>query len=259
MKFYQINTFTNKMFKGNPAVVYPLKEWLSDELMQNIAMEHNLSETAFFIKEDKRFHIRWFTPTTEVEMCGHATLATAYVMFEEFGFGGKTIVFNSKSGLLNVSKEKGLYVLDFPIQKLEKCDTPKEILEAFEVEPLACYKAMDYLVIFENEKEVEEAKPNLEQLKKLDASTRGVIVSAKSEEYDFVNRFFAPNVGVDEDPVTGSAFTQLVPYWSEVLGKDTFHAKQVSKRGGEVSCELRGDRVLISGSAVCCLVGKISL
>lgn len=259
LKFYQVDAFTTERFKGNPAVVYPLESWLDDELMQNIAMEHNLSETAFFVKEDDVFHIRWFMPTVEVDMCGHATLATAYVLFEELDFQGDSIVFSSKSGLLRVRREDRLYMMDFPTQKLEKCETPKEITKAFGVETLACYKGMDYLVILENETDVKEANPNLEQLKKLDASIRGVTISAKSEKYDFVSRFFAPNVGVNEDPVTGSAFTQLIPYWSESLGKDRLCAKQLSKRGGEVFCELKEDRVSISGSAVLCLVGEMIL
>jgi len=256
---YQIDAFSQKVFKGNPASICPLKEWLEDEIMQKIANENNLSETAFFVKENDKFHIRWFTPTVEVDLCGHATLASAYVIFEYLNYQENEIIFNSKSGILKVRKINDKYQMDFPVQKLEKCKIPNEIIEALGRIPKDCYKAMDYLVVFEDEKDVIEANPNFEILKKLDSKIRGIIITSKSKRYDFVNRFFAPNAGINEDPVTGSAFTQLIPYWSKVFKKDELIAKQVSLRGGEVFCKLKDERVEISGYAVKYFYGQIEL
>jgi len=257
LKIYQIDAFATKIFEGNPAMVCPLESWLSDELMQNIAQENNLSETAFFVKENNVYALRWFTPTSEVNMCGHATLASAYVLFECMDYEEKKITFSTKSGLLKVRREKNRYLMDFPIQVIEPCDISEQIEEAFGVKPLATFASMDYIVVFENEEDVVNAKPNLALLKALDL--RGVCITAKSIEYDFVTRFFAPRIGVDEDPVTGSAFTQLVSYWADVLGKDKMIAKQVSKRGGKVHCRLKGDRVEIGGRAKKYLEGSIDI
>ncbi|WP_345994006.1 PhzF family phenazine biosynthesis protein [Sulfurimonas sp. HSL-1716] len=257
LKFYQIDAFAKEVFKGNPAAVCPLDEWLSDTLMQKIALENNLSDTAFFVKEGEKFHIRWFTPTSEVDMCGHATLASAFVLFEILKYEHETIVFSSKSGDLRIKREGQLFVMDFPAQKILTCNLPDAVREAFEAKPKECYKAMDYLLIFENEKEVLNAKPNFEKLKNIDA--RGVIITSKSEEYDFICRFFAPKYGIDEDPVTGSAFTQLVPYWSNVLAKNGLKAKQTSQRGGEVFCRIEGQRVEIAGYGVKYLEGVIDV
>lgn len=257
LKIYQIDAFAKTVFEGNPAAVVPLDAWLDDMLMQKIAMENNLSETAYFVKEGAHYRIRWFTPLAEVDMCGHATLSSAFVLFEELGFSGDEVVFESKSGLLRVRKEGARYVMDFPAQELMACDVPQSLQEAFTQKIVACYKAMDYLVVFENEEDVLHAMPNMQKLRELDA--RGVIITAKSAKYDFVCRFFAPKLGIDEDPVTGAAFTQLVPYWSEVLGKKSFHAKQVSTRGGEVWCASLGERVQIAGYGVKYLEGVIQL
>ncbi|QFR49054.1 PhzF family phenazine biosynthesis protein [Sulfurimonas lithotrophica] len=257
LDMYQIDAFASKVFEGNPAAVIPLKEWLDDALMQKIAQENNLSETVFFVKEDEYYHIRWFTPNTEVDMCGHATLASAYVLFELLSFKDDVIAFNSKSGILKVKKEDKKYVMDFPAQTIDKCEIPKVIINAFDKTPIECYKSMDYLVVFENEQDILDAKVNLQLLKELDL--RGVIITSKSSNYDFVCRFFAPSHGIDEDPVTGSAYTQLVPYWSDKLNKNTFASKQVSQRGGEVFCKLDADKVEISGEAVKYLEGKISI
>jgi PhzF family phenazine biosynthesis protein len=257
LKIYQIDAFAKEVFEGNSAAVVPLDAWLDDELMQKIALENNLSETAFFVKEDEKFHIRWFTPKSEVDMCGHATLASAFVLFECLKYAGETIVFDSRSGDLHVRKEEGIFVMDFPVQEILTCKLPDAIHEAFEVEPKESYKSMDYLLVFENEEDVFNAKPNFEKLKNIDA--RGVIITAKSDEYNFVCRFFAPKVGVDEDPVTGSAFTQLVPYWSKVLNKGELRAKQVSQRGGEVFCRLNAKRVEIAGYGVKYLEGVIEV
>ena len=256
-KIYQIDAFATKLFEGNPAMICPLESWLSDELMQQIAEENNLSETAFFVKEDEVYHLRWFTPTSEVDMCGHATLASAYVLFECMGYEGKEIAFSSKSGILKVWKEENRYVMNFPIQAIEPCDISKQIEDAFGVKPIATFASMDYIVVFENEEDVYLAKPNLTLLKELEL--RGICICAKSEQYDFVTRFFAPKYGIDEDPVTGSAFTQLVSYWADKLGKDVLFAKQVSARGGEVHCVVKGDRVEMSGEGVKYLEGIIHL
>jgi len=257
LKIYQIDAFANKPFEGNPAAVVPLKNWLDNKTLQHIARENNLSETAFFVKEDEYYQLRWFTPVAEVDMCGHATLASAFVLFECMGYTKEIISFKTKSGVLQVKKEQNFYVMNFPLQSLTKCDIKTEIKEAFGVEPLATFASMDYLVIFENEEDVYSINPNMELLKNL--NLRGVCISAKSKKYDFITRFFAPNFGVEEDPVTGSAFTQLVNYWSKELNKNKLFAKQVSDRGGEVICRIADDRVEILGSAVKYMEGEITI
>ena len=256
-KIYQIDAFATKTFEGNPAMVCPLESWLSDELMQKIAEENNLSETAFFVKEDEIYSLRWFTPTAEVDMCGHATLASAYVLFECLDYDKDEITFSTKSGALKVWREESRYVMDFPIQAIKPCDISEQIEKAFGVRPVATFASMDYIVVFENEEDVLNAKPNLALLKALDL--RGVCITSTSQEYDFVIRFFAPKYGIDEDPVTGSAFTQLVSYWADVLGKNVFHTKQVSVRGGEVHCVIKDERVEMSGAAVKYLEGVIGV
>ncbi len=254
---YQIDAFAEKIFQGNPAAICPLKEWLPDEIMQSIAEENNLSETAFFVPTEKGFHIRWFTPVTEVNLCGHATLAAAYVLFDCLGYPHETIVFESRSGLLNVVKKKAWLVMDFPIRSPSLCDTPAEIEEAFDAKPIECLKADDYIVVFENESDVLMADPAPECLKKLDL--RGVVITSKSSQYDFIARFFAPKYGIVEDPVTGSAYTQLAPYWSEKMGQSKFRGKQVSRRGGELRCEVVDGRINIYGKATKYLQGEIEL
>jgi len=257
LPMYQIDAFASKPFEGNPAAVCPLEAWLPDGLMQLIAEENNLSETAFFVATDEGFHIRWFTPTTEVDLCGHATLAAAHVLFECLDYGQDEILFDSRSGLLSVAKEGELLVLDFPAQPPVPCEAPIQIQHAFGIEAVACLKAEDYLVVFELEEDLLLADPDLDLLRELDG--RGVIITAPSQNYDFVSRFFAPNFGINEDPVTGSSFTQLAPYWAERLGRRKLYAKQLSSRGGEVICELKGDRVAIAGRAVKYLQGEIEV
>lgn len=257
LTLYQIDAFASKLFEGNPAAVCPLDEWLPDEIMQSIAEENNLSETAFFIPTDDGFHIRWFTPKSEVDLCGHATLASAYVLFNILGYKGDRVVFNSKSGILTVTKDDEWLVMDFPAQPPVLCDIPKEIVKAFDIAPIECLKSEDFIVVFEHEIDIESANPDFEQLKKLDL--RGVIITAKSIRYDFIARVFAPKYGVPEDPVTGSAYTQLAPYWASKIGPKRFSVKQVSSRGGELNCEIAGDRVLISGKAIKYLEGKIKI
>lgn len=257
LKIYQVDAFARQAFEGNPAAVCPLDAWLPDAVMQSIAIENNLSETAFFVAEENRFSIRWFTPATEVDLCGHATLASAFVLFECEGYQDEQIHFDSKSGDLSVSREGDLLVLDFPAQPPEPCETPDQVLAAFDATPVECLRSSDLIVIYEDEAFVRSVTPDIEKLRAVDS--RGIIISAASAEYDFVARFFGPRVGIDEDPVTGSAYTQLVPYWAKKLGKKRFHAKQVSDRGGELFCELADDRVLIGGRAVKYLEGIIEI
>jgi PhzF family phenazine biosynthesis protein len=254
---YQIDAFASKLFEGNPAAVCPLEAWLPDDLMQSIAQENNLSETAFFVPKGNGFHIRWFTPASEVDLCGHATLASAYVLFNILGYKKDKIEFDSKSGILAVTKNNEWLVMDFPAQPPVACPIPEEIIKAFDTAPVECLKSEDFVVVFEHEIDIKEANPNLEQLKKLDL--RGVIITAKSTRYDFVARFFAPKYGIPEDPVTGSAYTQLAPYWASKTGLKQFSVKQLSSRGGELTCEIIDDRVLISGKAIKYLEGKIKI
>ena len=257
LKIYQIDAFAEKTFEGNPAAVVPLEEWLPDKTMQAIAEENNLAETAFFVPANDRFHIRWFTPNKEVKLCGHATLASAFVLFELLGYGGDAIIFDCLSGALSVTRTNEMLTLDFPAQKPERCEISEEIIKGLGRAPLELYRNEDFLAVFGDENEVSSIKPNHSYLQKLDL--RGVIVTAPSLEQDFVARFFAPKYGIPEDPVTGSAYTQLAPYWSEKMGKTAFSAKQISPRGGKLTCELKGGRVLISGSAVKYMEGAIEV
>ncbi|GBE27807.1 putative isomerase YddE [bacterium BMS3Bbin03] len=254
---YQVDAFASKLFEGNPAAVCPLETWLPEEIMQSIAAENNLSETAFFVPDDNGYHIRWFTPTSEVDLCGHATLASAYILFNILGHKKEKIVFKSKSGPLTVMKDNDQLIMDFPAQPPVICETPKEIVDAFGRAPIECLRSEDFIVVFEREIDIESAKPDLEQLRNLDL--RGVIITAKSNRYDFVARFFAPKYGIPEDPVTGSAYTQLAPYWANRLGFKRFSVKQLSSRSGELTCEIIDDRVLISGKAIQYLEGRIKI
>ncbi len=250
--FFQINAFTSGPLSGNPAGVCPLEAWLPEKTMQAIAAKINLSETAFFVPTrddwENAFQIRWFTPTSEVSLCGHATLASAWCVFHELGCDKDEIVFQSKSGPLIVTREKDLITLNFPSDPPQICEPPQRLLEAFKKAPVECLKAMDYIMVFEDEDEVAGSRPDLELLKKL--NLRGVIITAPSEKYGFVCRFFAPGIGIDEDPVTGSACTELMPYWADRTGKKKILIRQLSAQGGEMLAELRGGRVLISGRAV---------
>jgi PhzF family phenazine biosynthesis protein len=257
LPLYQIDAFANKPFEGNPAAICPLDDWLPDVLMQSIATENNLSETAYFVPTNEGYHIRWFTPLHEVELCGHATLASAWVIFNILGYSNDEIAFGSKSGTLTVSRKDDWLELDFPTKIPARCAMPELILKAFFVTPAECLKADDYIVVLENESDVTEAKPDIALLSQLDL--RGVAITAKSDHYDFVARFFAPKQGINEDPVTGSLFTELIPYWSEKLNKTELTAKQVSRRGGEVKCVNAGDRVKIAGKAVKYMEGYITI
>ncbi|RFS14082.1 PhzF family phenazine biosynthesis protein [Emticicia sp. C21] len=260
LPIYQVDAFTNKLFGGNPAAIIPLKEWLPDSLMQKIALENNLSETAFFVPTDKGFHIRWFTPTIEVALCGHATLATAYVVFNLMKYPSDTIIFDSQSGILKVRKDGKLLELDFPVQNVAPIEPPVGLIDGIGKRPEEIYQAgEDYLLVYNSQSDIENISPDFGVLKSVKA--RGVIVTSKarSKKLDFVCRFFAPAAGIDEDPVTGSAYTKLVPYWVEKLGKTAFEAEQISARKGSLHCVLAGNRVLIAGQGKLYLKGKITI
>lgn len=259
-KLCQIDAFTNKLFGGNPAAVCILETWLPDETMQNIAAENNLAETAFAVTIEKGYELRWFTPELEVDLCGHATLATAFVLFNFYNHKENTIRFLSpRSGELTVTKGlDGWMTMDFPTDDLVSVANNDQINTAIGKEPLETFKGKtDYLLIYETQEDIEALKPNFHLLDQLDC--RGVIVSAKGDAVDFVSRAFFPQCGIPEDPVTGSAHTTLTPYWSPRLGKTMMAAKQLSARGGDLSCEYLGDRVKISGQAVCYLIGEITI
>jgi PhzF family phenazine biosynthesis protein len=257
-KIYQVDAFTEKLYGGNPAAVCPLDKWLDESIMQNIASENNLSETAFFVKEKDGLHIRWFTPAVEVDLCGHATLASAHVIFHHLKYKDDVIVFHSKSGELTVSRHDELIALNFPADKPQKTVAPNELIAGIEIVPLETYKGKtDYMLIYLSQKQIEIISPEFQVLEK--AKARGVIVTAKGDETDFVSRFFAPQSGVNEDPVTGSSHTMLIPYWSNKLGKKELTAKQISKRQGLLWCKDLGDRVEIAGKAVTYLIGEIDV
>ncbi len=259
IEIYQVDAFTDVLFKGNPAAVCPLTEWLTDAEMQNIALENNLAETAFVVPQAGDYFIRWFTPTVEVDLCGHATLAAAYVLFEFKGHQSQVIKFMSpRSGALTVTRQGDLLTLDFPSDTIEKIEPLDEMITGFGIAPLEAYKGKtDYLLIYETEQEIRKMIPDLSIVKQLNA--RGVIVTAPGEQVDFVSRFFGPQSGVDEDPVTGSAHTTLTPYWSKRLGRMQLTAKQLSTRGGQLWVEDRGDRIRISGKARMYMKGTINL
>jgi len=253
---YQVDAFTNKFFGGNPAAVCLLESWPEDELLQNIGAENNLAETAFLVRVDDYYEIRWFTPTIEVDLCGHATLASAHVLFNHMGLKTDNVQFKTvQHGMLSVNMTDDLLTLNFPSSKLLEYETSRTLIDGLGKSPVEVYASRDILAIYETEDDIRSLKPNFETIKKLDQL--GVIVSAPGENSDFVSRFFAPNAGINEDPVTGSAHTTLIPYWSKKLKKDRLHAYQLSKRKGELFCENKGNRVLISGNAKTFLVGEI--
>lgn len=259
LKLYQVDAFTEKLFSGNPAAVCPLDRWLSDHLMQSIAMENNLAETAFFVKSGDRYEIRWFTPTVEVDLCGHATLASAYILFTIEHQPGDTIrFFSPRSGELVVTKSDDLFTLNFPSDVFAKVPLTGQITDAFNYKPIEAYRGKsDYMLVFEKEEEIRNIEPDFAKVAAM--KSRGVIVTAKGSDVDFVSRFFAPQSGINEDPVTGSAHTTLIPYWYERIGKEKLTARQLSPREGYLYCEYQGDRVLISGHARLYLRGEIDI
>jgi len=257
LPMYQIDAFTDRPFSGNPAAVCPLETWIEDSAMQNIAAENNLSETAFFVKNGDGYDLRWFTPAVEIDLCGHATLASAFVIMNYMEPSAAGVTFWTKSGELKVKKTDDLFVMDFPSQPPVPCDAPADLMTSFDRKPTEVLKSADYLVIFEIEDDVRNCHPDFERLKNVD--TRGIIVTAPGSKVDFVSRFFGPRVGINEDPVTGSSHCTLIPYWSKRLRKEKLHALQVSKRGGELFCEMQEDRVLIAGRCALYMKGTISL
>jgi predicted PhzF superfamily epimerase YddE/YHI9 len=254
---YQLDAFAAARFTGNPAAVCPLPEWLPDEVLQSVAAENNLSETAFFVQEAGAYRLRWFTPEAEVDLCGHATLAAAAVVTRILDPGSNEVNFRSRGGDLRVTSDGELLVMDFPARPGAPVDAPTGLLMGLGVVPREVLVADYYLAVFDSIAEIEAITPDFERLARLDRI--GVIVSAAGRDVDFVSRFFAPAVGVPEDPVTGSAHCTLTPYWSERLGRKKLRARQLSRRGGELICEDRGERVSIAGRAVLYLKGEIFL
>jgi PhzF family phenazine biosynthesis protein len=255
--YFEVHSFTNRVFGGNPAAVCPLHQWPDDALMQQIAAENNLSETAFFVPGEDHYDLRWFTPSVEVDLCGHATLAAAYVLFEHLGQEGDVIVFHSQSGPLAVWKDNDFLVMDFPSRPADRVETPDHLTTGLQREIESVFKARDYLVVLENEEAVRDLRPDFAELGLINCE--GVIVTAPGSDVDFVSRFFAPRMGIDEDPVTGAAHSTLTPYWAERLGKDRLRARQVSDRGGDLWCMQRDDRVHIAGNAVLYVKGFLNI
>jgi PhzF family phenazine biosynthesis protein len=259
MRIYQVDAFTDKLFTGNPAAVCPLDKWLPDEVMQSIALENNLSETAFYVKNGEAYEIRWFTPTIEVDLCGHATLATAFVLFfHENHIGNHISLQSHRSGSLAVSRQGDLLTLDFPVDDLQEVEMNSINTAGLNISPLKVFKGRtDYVMVYQNEDDIRNLAPDFIQLATIEA--RGIIVTAPGHTTDFVSRFFGPNAGVNEDPVTGSAHTSLTPYWAKILGKKELTAEQLSFRGGSLNCKLNGDRVEISGKGRLYLKGEIAI
>lgn len=257
LNMYHVDAFTSEVFKGNPAGVCPLVEWLPDNVLQHIAAENNLPETAFYLIRDSQVEIRWFTPTVEVDLCGHATLAAAFVLHHCEHYEHNTIEFYSpRSGALPVTIQEGRLVLNFPTDQFTAIALTEELISTTNKIPVAAYKGKtDYMLVFNNQEDIETMQPNLSIIAGLDA--RGIIVTAQGNTYDFVSRFFGPASGINEDPVTGSAHTTLTPYWAKQLDKTELHAFQLSARGGAVHCRLLGDRVELAGNAVLYMKGEI--
>lgn len=257
LDMYQVDAFSKKVFGGNPAAVCPLDEWLPDEIMQSIALENQLSETAFFVKAGNEFNLRWFTPAFEIDLCGHATLASAHVLFQHLGHTGP-IVFHTRSGPLYAQQDGEKYFIQLPSRPPISDPGPSNIEEALGIKPLDIRKSRDYFFVFEHEQQIRDMKPNLDLIYKWEEVV-GVTVTAPGEEADFVSRFFAPRALVNEDPVTGSAHCNLVPYWAEKLGKKKLYAEQLSARHGELYCEELGEQISLGGNAVTFFKGSIDL
>ncbi|WP_069998078.1 PhzF family phenazine biosynthesis protein [Cellulosilyticum sp. I15G10I2] len=258
MKYYVVDAFAEKVFEGNPAGVCILEAWLADEMMQNIAIENNLSETAFAVKEQDGYRLRWFTPKNEIDLCGHATLATAYVIANYYDKHIETIKFQTLSGELVVIKKGELYEMDFPSRMPKSIVLTEQMVEAIGIRPIEVYLGRDLMFVLEKEEDVRNAEPDFSKLRNLPDGL-GVSITAKSKAYDFVSRSFFPKISVNEDPVCGSAHCNFIPYWAKHLGKDEMVARQLSKRGGTLYCKYCGDRVKISGSAVLYAVADIQI
>ena len=259
LSLYQINAFTTCSFGGNPACIIPLKSWLPDELMLNIAKENAVAETAFFIDRGKHVALRWFTPEIEIDLCGHATLATSHCLFNHLNYNKKTIHYKTKSGSLFVKKHHDNYCLDFPTRAGMTASLPDAVAKALSMAPKEVYKARDYLLIYDTQQDIETLKINRDIFDQINLSPGGVIVTALGNTCDFVSRFFTPQASILEDPVTGSAHCTLIPYWYKKLGKTRMKARQLSNRMGDLDCEYKGERVQISGAAVTYFKGTIVL
>ena len=259
LPIFQVDAFTDKIFGGNPAAVCPLEYWLPDDVMQKIALENSVAETAFFIPLNDGFEIRWFTPEIEMDLCGHATLATAHVIARHMNSQLSSLKFHSKSGILTVTVENELLTMDFPSRRPETSVVPQIILDAIQVKPVEVLKSRDYVLVFKNEEIIRSMKPDQGILNQINIDPGGIVVTAKGDEVDFVSRFFTPQASIFEDPVTGSAHCSLIPYWSQKLEKKSMCAIQLSSRVGKLQCKDLGERVLISGKAVTYLEGQITV
>ncbi len=258
LPIYQVDAFTDQLFGGNPAAVIPLKSWLSDDVMQKIAAENNLSETAFFTQiNNTTFELRWFTPAYEIDLCGHATLATAHIIYSELGYNESSITFKTlKAGNLEVTRSNDLYVLNFPSRIPEPFTAPQELISAIgNIQPIEVLKSRDFMFVYENENIVKNLTPDFSAIAKI--TKKGVIATSKGDNIDFVSRFFIPGAGIDEDPVTGSSHCNLIPYWAEKLQKNKLVALQISERIGKLYCENKNERVLMAGNAITYLKGFI--
>ncbi|WP_080779099.1 PhzF family phenazine biosynthesis protein [Chryseobacterium phocaeense] len=249
LELYQIDAFTDELFKGNPACVVPLKNWLPDEMLLKIARENAVAETAFFIDSGQEIHLRWFTPEIEMDLCGHATLATAHCLISLLNYPGNTVIFHTKSGQLKVSFENDLYYLDFPSRMPIPSDLPEQISEALSIQPREVFKARDYVLVYDSEDDIRNIRINRAIFDLINLDPGGVIVTAKGERSDFVSRFFIPQAAILEDPVTGSAHCSLIPFWAQRLGKKDLFALQLSERQGQLYCKDQNDRVIIAGKA----------
>jgi len=257
LTIYQVDAFAQRVFEGNPAAICPLDEWISDEILQKIAMENNLSETAFFVPNASGFDLRWFTPAEEVDLCGHATLATAHVLYQHLGCAAEEIVFSTRSGDLSVRKTDQGLTMNFPAASLQEVQAPADLVAGLGIEPEQVLAASDYVVVLASEDDVKAVSPIFSQWLNLDL--RGVIVTAPGKDVDFVSRCFFPALGINEDPVTGSAHCELAPYWGARLGRQQLLARQLSERSGLVDCRLVDDRVHLCGRAVDYMQGQITI
>jgi PhzF family phenazine biosynthesis protein len=255
LDIFQVDAFTNRLFGGNPACVVPLTNWLSKEIMMEIAKENAVAETAFFVEKGDRFHLRWFTPEIEMDLCGHATLATAHVLKSHLNYTKEQVVFQTLSGDLTVSFSNELYSLDFPSRKPLPATLPAIIQQSLNIQPMLVLKSRDYVLVYATEADIKNIAIIRQVFDQLNLDPGGVVVTAKGEHCDFVSRFFTPQASILEDPATGSAYCSLIPYWSEQLGKNELHSLQLSERIGEFFCVDNGDRVLISGNAKTYSVG----
>ena len=257
LPIFQIDAFSDKVFMGNPACVVPLENWLQDEVLLKIAQENAVAETAFFVRKGKNFHLRWFTPDIEMDLCGHATLATAHCILSELKLESEKVIFETLSGELEVSLDNGRYLMDLPRRDPIAATLPNEIKNALNIQPVEVLKSRDYLLVYKNQKQIEDIVVKREVFDQINLNPGGVIVTAIGDHCDFVSRFFTPQATILEDPVTGSAHCTLTPYWSKILNKNILKAQQISNRKGELFCNLKKNRVEISGKAITYLKGHI--